>query len=348
MINLGRLLGREMMARRLAGGFSSPLRANSWVYWREAGERHRKTAASARVDRKTAYMNNPGEKMKSIFINFLSICAVVVPQTLYAAEPDKAGNVVLYSDKSGAIYTYEIQLTGKDRAYKMVPRAVSRDEVNAIQAEGFDVSLKAETAVAEGLISSLPSSFSIIRRFGNVYGNIWTGGTRPPNTTTQWVVFNLKSYGYNQIGEHVATSLFLDANALASTPPYIVGNGMIIGDVHLRTADDGGCGSASWPTVPIYNSQVEAYWAGGNWIYGASCETVALQDATTYSFTLHATTNGWVAYWTNLGYPPGIYTLNQRPSWNPDNGGILFASTGDQAGGPDFTLNFTNVYTGWF
>ena len=112
--------------------------------------------------------------------------------------------------------------------------------------------------------------------------------------------------------------------------------------------NNGGCGSASWPSVPVYNAQVEAYWSGGNWIYGESCLTSGLQNNVTYNFTLQANTNSWVAYWTPTQSPPAIYTLTQNPGFNPNNGGVLFGTTNDNPSGGDFSLHFTSVGTGWF
>lgn len=285
--------------------------------------------------------------------NMLIASLVVFSITTYAGQAVTTGPVVLYSDNNGAAFTYVIQSTGGHDSHRVIKKAVSEAEINAIKAAGFDVSLlttasspgrrstQAANVHAYGLVSSIPSSFTILRLYGQSYGNIWTSGTRPSNATTQFLAFDFQSYGYDGIGEHTAISLFLDESALEVPDPdkRIVGNGMLIGDTHLTS---GGC------TSPVYNSQIEAFWATGNYLYSDSCETTAFQDGPTYSIQMQANTGGWVAYGTNLDTPPAIYTLNQRPSWDPDQGGVLFAATNFNSYGGDYTLHFSNVSTGWF
>ncbi len=275
----------------------------------------------------------------------VTVCAV----TSYAAGPANLGPVVLYIDSTSSPFTLNVRSKGSS-AYSVTRRAVAASEIAAMQSEGYEVVFQEDpsqsTAGPKSLVGSIPSSFNIIRRFGVVYGVLWTSGTRPSGKTTQWLVFNYSSQAYS--GEHVPLALFLDASKLAGSSPAIVGNGMIIGDVHLRSTADGGCGSTSWPSVPIYNAQVEAYWSTNNWIYGGTCLTSGVQDGPTYNFTMHANINSWVAFWTPTQAPPAAYTLTQNPSFDPNNGGVLFSTTNDNPSRGDFNLHFTNVSTGWF
>lgn len=121
--------------------------------------------------------------------------------------------------------------------------------------------------------------------------------------------------------------------------------------MHLRAWGDGGCGSTSWPSYPIYDSQIEAYWSTSNWIYGSTCDLYGAFDGTSYSWDIQANVNSWISY-TKIGAghtysPPAVYTLNQRPSFDPNQGGLLFAVTNDVPG-VNFRLDFSAVTTGWF
>jgi hypothetical protein len=277
----------------------------------------------------------------------VSVLGISVSATSGAQETT-LGPVILYRDAKGIPFTLDLK-TEAPGNYIATKRPVNTYEIEAIRREGFDVIILDEPgksmAPTKGLVTSIPSAFNIIRRIGQVYGTVWTGGSRPGGKSTQWLGFNYSSYGYT--GEHVPVALFLDANRLAMSPPGILGNGIIIGDVHFRTIDDGGCGSSSWPGVPIYNAQIETY-ANPTWIYGATCLSSGLQNGPRYGFMIHANTNSWVSYWTGSETPPAVNTLAHNPTFNPDNGGVLFSSTNDSPGNGDFTLYFSNVGTGWF
>jgi hypothetical protein len=265
--------------------------------------------------------------------------------------------VYLMQDNSHSIYRIESSLgdAGQPAAVHRFP--VSQDEILNLCSMGIDVRALPNVAgttssvATSGLQSPLPSSFSIFRLYGTVYGNFYIAGTRPSGTTNQWVVFDMQSTGFNGTLLHAPVVLFLDASKLSGSNPQIVGNGLIIGDVHLRTANDGGCGSSSWPQYPIYDSQIEAFWSGGNWIYGSTCDPYGAFDGTSYNWNMQANTNSWISYTKTGGghsySPPAVYTLSQRPSFDPNQGGILFNATNDVPGA-NFRLNFTNASTGWF
>ncbi len=103
--------------------------------------------------------------------------------------------------------------------------AVSREEIATLCADGLDVRYREPRL--------LPAAFSIVRRRGAVYGNLWSAATTPDGATAQWLMFDVRSAAYAGQGEHAPIALFLDAQRLTATPPAIVGNGMVFGEVEL-------------------------------------------------------------------------------------------------------------------
>jgi hypothetical protein len=218
---------------------------------------------------------------------------------------------------------------------------VSGNEIATLCTEGFDVRPLAT--------DSLPASFSVVRRSGRVYGNLWTAERTPGDVATQWLALDVKSVGYFGQGEHVPIALFLDARSLVDTPAAIIGNGIIIGEVNLAP---NGCGGTSFPAVPIANSEIEAYWRRGNSLWGESCGVAALRDGHVYRFLVEADTAGVVHYesregTTALAASPLIDTSARRPSFDPEHAGILIASTNFCSACADFEIHFTNVASGW-
>jgi hypothetical protein len=289
--------------------------------------------------------------MKAAKYVFLVVAMLVFVVSSQAAEVAR-GPVVLYQDGGGVTFTLDVKSNGR-RGYIITRRAVAAAEIAAIETQGYNVVYLPDPSQAtsgittKSLSGSIPSSFNILRLYGSVYGTIWTSAMRPAGMSTQWLVFDFSSDGFGS-GEHAPISLFLDESKLEGSPPFIYGNGMIIGDVHLRPNDDGGCGSTSWPSVPVYNAQVESFGSISTWIYGETCLNSGLQNGQTYNFTLHANINSWVAFWTPTEYPPAVYTWTQNPTFNPNNGGVLFSVTNDNPSGGNFSLHFNNVGTGWF
>ena len=219
--------------------------------------------------------------------------------------------------------------------------AVSREEIATLCAEGLDVRYR-----EPGL---LPAAFSIVRRRGAVYGNLWSTATTPDGATAQWLMFDVRSAAYEGQGEHAPIALFLDARRLTATPPAIVGNGMVFGEVQLAL---NGCGGPSSPDAGIFNTEVEAFWSSGNHLWSSTCGGPTLSDETTYSVVLRATADGWVAFanasgGTGIAAPPAVYTPAQRPPLTPTNGGVLMASTNFCPACSEFSLYFSNVDTGW-
>ena len=218
---------------------------------------------------------------------------------------------------------------------------VSRDELIRLCTEGFIVH-----ALDTG---SPPTSFSIVRRSGHVYGNLWNTGRTPAGMTTQWLAFDMDAVGYFGQGEHVPVALFLDADALVASPPAIVGNGMVIGEVNLAP---NGCGSPAFPAAPAGNGEIEAYWRNGNALFGDSCGAIPLRNAVDYRFVVEADTAGVVHYesssaTTTIASSPLIDTSPTRPSFDAANAGILVASTNFCSACADFDLHFREFASGW-
>jgi len=219
--------------------------------------------------------------------------------------------------------------------------AVSREEIATLCAEGLDVRYREPRL--------LPAAFSIVRRRGAVYGNLWSAATTPDGATAQWLMFDVRSAAYTGQGEHAPIALFLDAQHLTATPPAIVGNGMVFGEVELAP---NGCGGPSSPGAPFFNTEVEAFWSSGNHLWSSTCGSRTLTDGPTYGIVLRVTADGWVAFdnasgGTGIAAPPAVYTPAQRPPLAATNGGVLMASTNFCPACGDFSLYFSSVDIGW-
>lgn len=217
--------------------------------------------------------------------------------------------------------------------------AVARDEVAMLCAEGFDV----RTLDTQ----SLPAAFSIVRRTGRVYGNLWRAGATPGDAMTQWLRFDVEAIGYFGQGEHVPIALLLDADALADKA--IIGSGIVFGEVNLAP---NGCGGTSFPAVPVDNSEVEAFWRGGNSLWGESCGAVPVGNDRVYRFFVAADGRGGVRYENRAGSAPlvapaPVDTSARRPALDAANAGVLIASTNFCTGCSDFDIRFTAVASGW-
>jgi hypothetical protein len=177
---------------------------------------------------------------------------------------------------------------------------------------------------------------------------VYTSASAPQGYTTQYTTFNFETIGFSTAEEHAVVTLFLDGQAQGGTPPSLIGNGIVLGNVSQRY---NGCGSSQAPSAPVMNTQYEAFWSGGNYLWPGSCASMNLSDSTTHSVEVHASTGSWVWYQRTTGgttySASAVYTLIERPSFDATNGGILFGAT-DMTNGSDFSLYFTNVVVGWF
>jgi len=308
-----------------------------------------------------------------IAFGFVAICSLStagsawadasVPNDRLCDGPNTASNenppVYLMQDSSHSLYRLEVRPTSTGAA-EVHRFAVVTGEIVRLCNLGIEVRVlpgleSAKAAPPPRSVNcntpSVPSSFAIFRMLNQYYGIFCTTATRPAGKTTQWLDFTMKSTAFNGTGLHAPIVLFLNGAALGGSSPQILGNGIIIGDVHNRTTSDGGCGSTSWPTVPIYDSQVETFYGTGNWIWGSTCDLYGAYDGTSYTWDIQANSNSWVSYTKTGGghsySPPAVHTLDHNPTFDSSQGGILFDVT-DDVPGPDFRLSFSGVSTGWF
>ncbi|MBL8372284.1 MAG: hypothetical protein JNK28_12930 [Burkholderiaceae bacterium] len=213
-------------------------------------------------------------------------------------------------------------------------------------------------------LPSLPPEFSVVRLSGIVYGVIlsaayfhtsgfYTIAQRPAGTTTQWLNFGVNmSPSYQATQEHIAVTLFLTPNVGALA---IIGNGMVIGSTQAwSTSTPGpdliGCGGPG-SGYPAFNSQIEAFWVGGNAVFDSTCQPQSAPLGQTQFYTLHANMYQDVAYWGPGLTPRAKNTSSVRPTyWDPNGGGVLvFTTTEDRnTQGIDFDIQFTQVQGGWF
>ncbi len=207
-------------------------------------------------------------------------------------------------------------------------------------------------------VGAVPSSFTISRVSGIVYGNLRVNGLSPTNLNTQWISFNYASTGYATSTEHLLIVLFSNSSIIRV---YLLeGNGVIIG-----TNSDSpyvGCGHPLAPapanSSPPYNAQYEAWWRTGNAVYPQGCGSSPVGDGFLHHFDIQA--NKFQDIWfqrqnLNSGVwtvAPAINSAAARSAsgvaWNPANGGVAIGSTNDFGGTNDFSIQFTSVVTGWF
>jgi hypothetical protein len=288
------------------------------------------------------------------------VCTADAPTVGALRVSSPAFPVYLLRAKDGTYSTVEVDNTQNGLSPSVARRQVSLGEAIRLCARGVHVkwlddsddpsrSLVTEKALLPG-VRPIPSNFSIISTNGQVVGGLylktfkvgWVG-------TTQWTTFNFQSSGFVGTGQHAIAVLFFDESAYTSAEK-LNGNGITIGDIHLRSANNGGCGSASWPNSAIYNSQVEAFWSENNYIYGQACLTSGMADGPTYSFDVQADIYSGVAY-SRAGQAATVVNVAAernaagRPL-NIGNWSLLFAST--TGPGANFVLNFSSVGRGFF
>ncbi|MBI3149413.1 MAG: hypothetical protein HYZ17_12960 [Betaproteobacteria bacterium] len=272
--------------------------------------------------------------------------------------------VHLMRNSNGAAFTAVLDQHPVSGELRLKKRPVTPPEIARLEAQGVTLAYLRDPDEAqppEATWSSepykvgspapwVPRNFTIMKFYGSLYGGFWTTANFPNGASTHWSNFDLTSTGYSATAEHIAHSLFFDGAAVSSPKPALIGNGLAIGKLagypgpwHV------GCGAVD---DPGYYAEVEAFWRDDNALYPDSCsETGDLNDGQTNNFTLHANTNQWVAYWIarngqTFFTAPGVNTSAQRPTFDPTKGGVLFTVMG--LPGPDFTLSFRNVFTGWF
>lgn len=269
---------------------------------------------------------------------------------------------------------YELALFG-DAPPLTANQAATPPDSDVMDHEAVDLSRVALPAATRAKLASatawqlpsLPPDFTIVRLSGVVYGVVlsaayfhtsgfYTIAQRPADTTTQWLNFGVNmSASYKDTLEHIAVTLFLTPNV--PTPeigPQIIGNGMVIGSTqNWSTSTPGpdliGCGG-SGSGYPAFNSQIEAFWVGGNAVFDSTCQPQSAPLGQTQFYTLHANMYQDVAYWGPGLTPRAKNTSSVRPTyWDPNGGGVLIFTT-TVPGNPqnDFSIQFTQVQGGWF
>jgi hypothetical protein len=291
------------------------------------------------------------------------VCAADTPPAEAQLAYAPAYPVYLMRTKKGTYSTLEVYSNPqRANSHAAARRQVSLGEVNLLCSRGVNVKWLEDSAdmtnggVAEKAslgVSRIPSNFSIISVNGVVTGGIYLRTYKAGwGGNTQWTTFNFQSSGYVGTGQHTYVVLFFD-EILYRKRTAIAGNGITIGDIHLRTgpaANNGGCGSTNWPASPIYNSQVEAFWNDGNYIYGEACLTTGMADGPTYYFDIHADRYNNVAY-SRAGQSAGtINVFNERQTvsrpLDTGNWSLAFGSTSGP--GANYSLNFSLVGRGFF
>ena len=297
---------------------------------------------------------------------WLIAAGVLPPAAAAIGVGASAAPVYLYRDAGGLTHTLDA-LAGHDgRISRLLPRAVSADEIGRIHAAGLEVAfIDPEPAASIGTygerpIARIPPRFSLVSIAGTVYGTFYVHGDRPDGARTHWVSFTFTSFNLENFDSHSAIGLLVDTQQLTrdfppTFAPAAVGNGIIFGNV---SGTPGGCGQGS-NTDPIHNMQVESYWNGGNRIYPSSCYPWGILYQR-FAVEILADIRGVVRYrrtrtatdepdpWNS----PRVDTLPDRPAGTAGTlagGGIFFAMVRDpDPDGWTAVMTFDDARTGWY
>lgn len=106
-----------------------------------------------------------------------------------------------------------------------------------------------------------------------------------------------------------------------------IGRGITIGFTHLNTPpisdpNKGGC--QDFLSIPDglrpAQSQIESFWAGGNYTYADTCRPIAgYEDSKWYTVTIHANDTGWVAFWIDDARGNRIDAGFEPAKWDGNN-----------------------------
>jgi len=234
-------------------------------------------------------------------------------------------------------------------------------------------------------VCPLPGSFSLVKDI-NTPANQQSLGSqkflntnRPPNTGTQWLVFDFFTFNFRG-STHMVNMLFFKEPLVNQT---LHGWGNILGDNHNGGTPRGsaGCGSNSrfnseveaWYQIIPSNTGNTAYWQSA--VFSQTCGAEMFDGPVTinagtpsepdyqhfprYRLELHANTSHWVAYriWRFTGSNWIIHTPWKgidvdSANWiggtvNFDNNaeGILIAAIN---AGSNWSFIVNNVQCGWF
>jgi hypothetical protein len=215
----------------------------------------------------------------------------------------------------------------------------------------------------------LPSNFSIVaNEDGEAVGFAKVADTnRPPEATTQWIVFDFFTRGYRLAGSHMPIALFHEDT--------MHGWGSFIGDNHASPA---GCGASS-----RFNSQIEGWIQYGtppqppsstwqSYTFSSSCGNVMYDGPVMivpgylhvprYRMEMHSSTGHWVAYriwewklslydwevlteWTALDVDTGNWAFPPPIFNNAAEGIFIIATDGNPI---PWQIHIYSTQCGWF
>lgn len=212
----------------------------------------------------------------------------VVESSAIYLDVDSKGNV--YSDSlvrnDLGVYEFSHKLVSKETLSNLR----SRHEVVLQNME--NITLPGEVAAtSSGSTCTLPSFFSIVSNGDTIpLGNIKVLNTnRPPDTDTQWLVYDFYTIGYRNAGAHMPNVMFHE--------DVLHGWGAFIGDNH---GSPYGCGASS-----RFNSQIEG------WVQYAPAPPPGTTTSTWQSYTF-ASSCGNEMYDGPAIIAPGFYAPKYR------------------------------------
>jgi hypothetical protein len=288
----------------------------------------------------------------SLSMLFVSAVILLKAQTVFASAPVEPNDVCvgdtspetqqlfeklpapvyLMKGEDGAFTTFYIEVV-EDRTVGRV-RTVPIEEALFMCSRGVNVKFIDTTLDpdrgrpflkdASAPVNAIPETFVIYSWQNNVVGGLYlnTNGASW-SETTQWTTFDFVSTNLtNAGGMHAVAILFFDDSAYASSGT-LHGNGVIMGDLSERNSQGTGCGYGG--AYPSYNSQYEAWWPTGNWIYGGSagCLSTGMVDGNIYQFEIQADKYNSISYSRNSVYPSPSYVnvATERALTTVINGG---------------------------
>lgn len=294
--------------------------------------------------------------------------------------------VYLDIDSEGSVYTINA-VQDKSGTYEISYKRITEKKLDEIRSENNvdiilqnmeEISLPGESSTTEsGSGCPLPNSWSIVAGSdGMPAGFVKVANTnRPPEATTQWIVFDFFTRYYRGRGAHMPIALFHEET--------MHGWGTFIGDNHgsYRWWDGtyAGCGPDSrfnsqiegWiqygtpPQPPSYTWQNTVFEdsCGGEMYDGPVMIVPGFLHVPRYRMEMHSSTGHWVAYriweyikalgdwevlteWTARDVDAGNWPFPTRVFNNNAEGIYIFSTP---AGNPDpFQIHAYNTQCGWF
>jgi len=287
--------------------------------------------------------------------------------------------VYLDVDSNGNVYRLNA-VKNKSGTYTFSHVLMNESNVDDIRSQRDVVLQNMEDLVLPGQQQSaasssacpVPGNYSIVGDSnGNAVGFMKVANTnRPPNVTTQWMVFDFYTENYRDRGSHMPIALFHEDT--------MHGWGTFIGDNHLSAA---GCGASA-----RFNSQIEAWiqygtppqppsatWQASVFNGPTSCGNemydgpgLALPGGIRYPryrMEMHSSTGHWAAYriwefqvsswswvvltsWKSLDVDTGYWPFPPPVFNNAAEGIFIFATNAATSG--TWKISITSTQCGWF